>query len=238
MSLLLHNSSSLRPSLPRGLALVAALACGACAQGAPSVGDLPGAGGDPSASDVGHRLDVPAALAVADQAGGSNAALQAVSLQDGQTAEVQLAVTDGALTLSRSRDGALLVDDLVVDVGDVEVSPAVVPPSGLRITGISLSLAGPATIDIDDQTADHVSGTASLAVNLQWSVMLDRGVVDLAPIHLAALPVDLDIDLSGDGALSAQLRASQDGSFWNWAGVFELRDLSLDIAAFGDAPRS
>ena len=238
MSSLLHRSSVLPRTLPSGLALAAALLCGACAQGGPVDGDIAGSGaaGGTGTSDVGQRLDVPAALAVADQSGGSSAQLQAVTLRDGQTHDVQLSVTDGALTLSRTRDGALQVADLVVDVDDVDVSSAVIPPSGLHITGISLTLAGPATLDVADQTRDHVSGTASLAVDLEWSVVLDRGVVDLAPIRLTDLPVALDIDLAADGALSAQLHADQGGSFWSWAGVFELRDLTLDISALGPLP--
>ncbi len=80
----------------------------------------------------------------------------------------------------------------------------------------------------EESTASAIGG---LPVDLAWAVQLDHGVVDLAPIRMPELPFELALELGTDGEVEAHLTASQPGRFWSWAGIFELRDLELDLVA-------
>ena len=201
--------------------------------GGPTV-DPDSTGADPDS--LTQRLSQPTPLAVAQGSDGSAAEFNAVALRDGPTAHVELNVTDGALTVHRlDGDSGLRIENLVVDVNDATVSPTVMPPYGLHVTDISMVLDQPAHADVTDESAHHIEATATVSVALQWSAVLDHGAVELAPIHLIDVPVDIEIDETDAGELLASLHAARTGAFWSWADTFELRDLSLDLAA-GDAP--
>jgi len=80
-------------------------------------------------------------------------------------------------------------------------------------------------------TGSAAETAGGLPVDLRWAVELDSGVVDLAPIRLPDLPFELAVELAADGEVEAHLTANQPGAFWNWAGIFELQDLELDLVA-------
>lgn len=220
--------------LTRGALLALSLNLAACALGAPTDGT------DQTGADPGtltHRLSQPTPLALDHGTDASAAAFNAVALADGgPTSHVELGVIDGAITVDRTGDdGVLRIEDLVVDVDDVTVSPNVMPPNGLHVTGISAVLDRPVRAEVTDETDDHIEAVATISVALQWSAVLEHGVVELAPIHLVNVPVTLEIDQTEGGQLVASLHAERTGSFWTWAETFELRDLSLDLSA-ADAP--
>ncbi len=69
---------------------------------------------------------------------------------------------------------------------------------------------------------------------MTWAVDVDHGVVDLAPIRLSALAFDVIVEADDSGRLIAHLGAARAGAFWSWAGIFELRDLEINLVAAAD----
>lgn len=210
-------------SIASSLALllwVSTVACG------PQVGDpAPG-----SSQDLVDRLSEPVSLAIIPSEDGSFARVSAVTLRDGEVNEVEVAVTGGTLTLAV--DGSdLRVESLQVTAADVSVGPATMPPDGATLTDISVALAAPLAASLASESDTTAATEGGLPVDLRWAVALDYGTVDLAPIRLPALPFELSVALGIDGTIEAHLAAGQPGSFWSWAGIFELRDLELDLVA-------
>jgi hypothetical protein len=194
--------------------------------------------GDPapgSASDLAERLSEPVPLSIVPTEDGSSARVQAVTLRDGHVSDVELLVTGGGLTLSLD-DAGLRVDSLEVQAADVSVGPAAMPPDGATLTGISVALSSPVAVTLASSSETAAASAGGLPVSLRWAVELDYGTVDLAPIRLPDLPFELSVELDAAGELEAHLTASQPGSFWNWAGIFELRNLELDLVAATGVP--
>jgi hypothetical protein len=200
---------------------------------APLVGCATGqsGGGNPdSAGDLADRLSEPMALGVVPTVDGSFARVSAVTLRDGEVTDVEVDVTGGSLTVAID-DGHLRVESMEITAADVTIGPGVMPPDGATLTGISVALASPFQVELADVTDSAAESAGGLPVDLRWAVVLDHGTVDLAPIRLPSLPFELSVEMAADGELAAHLTASEPGAFWSWAGIFELRDLELDLVA-------
>jgi hypothetical protein len=204
--------------LPRTIAALSLLAT-ACAA------DIGGPDHEPSGS-LTDRLSAPVAVSIAPS--GSAARVRAVSLRDGSPTDVELAIVGGTLTLAAS-DGQLRVDRLEVGAADITVGASVIPPDGVRLTGIALDLSTPASGALAMLSDSAGSVAAVWDVQLRWAVELEHGVVDLAPIRLPAMSFEMSLALDDDGAVDAHLTAAEPGSFWSWAGIFALSQLELDL---------
>jgi len=201
---------------------------------APAAGEDPADDGE-AVPGLAERLAGPTSFAVLGQnSGGSRVQLTAVSLSDDETASVELTVTGGALTLSLDQtDGVerIRFHDLVLDCDDVAVSPAMVPPDGLVLTDLTMDLGEPASAELGWRTGDAIEADAALSVDVKWAVEVESSAVDLAPIRMPSLAFAVTVEDDRDGQLVAHLGASNAGRFWSWAGIFELRDLELDLVA-------
>jgi hypothetical protein len=189
--------------------------------------------GDPapgSSHDLADRLRDPLALAIVPSEGGSFARVSAVTLKDDEVSDVELTVTDGTLVLALD-DAGIRIDSLEVAAADVTIGPGVMPPDGAVMTGISFGLNAPLQAELASLTDTAALTDGGLPVELRWSVELDYGTVDLAPIRLPELPFELSVEMDAAGEVEAHLTARQEGAFWAWAGIFELRDLEVDLVA-------
>lgn len=189
--------------------------------------------GDPapgSSDDLADRLSEPLTFGFVPSEDGSFARVKAVTLRDDEVHEVEVAVMGGSLTLSLD-DDELRLESMEVTAADVSIDAGVMPPDGATLTGISVALAAPVQATLASTREAIGSAAGGLPVDLAWAVALDHGVVDLAPIRMADLPFELALELGTDGEVEAHITASQAGRFWNWAGIFELRDLELDLVA-------
>ena len=189
--------------------------------------------GDPapgSSGDLAERLSEPLTLGFVASENGSFARVNAVTLRDGEVHEVEVSVMGGSLILSLD-DDELRVESMEVTAADVSIDAGVMPPDGATLTGISVALSAPVQAALASAEESTASAIGGLPVDLAWAVQLDHGVVDLAPIRMPELPFELALELGTDGEVEAHLTASQPGRFWSWAGIFELRDLELDLVA-------
>lgn len=190
--------------------------------------------GDPAqgqpGGDLAELLSEPVTLGIVSTEDGSFARVRAVALRSGDEYEVEVAVMGGSLTLSLD-DAQLRVESLEVTAADLTVGAGVMPPEGATLTGISVALTAPVESELAIEADDSAQTAGGLPVALRWAVELDHGVVDLAPIRLPDLGFELALGLASDGEIEAHLTASQPDSFWNWAGIFELSDLELDLVA-------
>jgi hypothetical protein len=220
-----------------GMAMAAAALC-ACAEAELGDGETDDRGGgesDPGDGDApeGLRelLSRPTDFTIADAAGGSRASVLAVSLADDVTAAVELSILGGVVTLSLDDQDRVRFHDLLVDAEDVRVSPAIVPPDGLGLTELTMELSEPVSVQVGSQSDDELEADAELGIDVKWAVEVDHGVVNLAPIRLPALAFDFAVHEDGSGRLSVRLAASRPGTFWSWAGIFELRELEMELVA-------
>jgi hypothetical protein len=227
------------------ISLLAAGALSACAgaelgdavdNGGEGDGDTDVGGESPGQGDLRDQLAQPRSFTIADGAGGSRASVMAVAVGDGETAAVDLPIAGGVVTLSLDDQDQVRFHDLLVDSGDVAVSPVVVPPDGLVLTDLTMELAAPVSVQVGSTAGDELAAGAELSINVKWAVEVDHGVVELAPIRLPDLAFDLSLESDASGGLAAHLTASRAGRFWSWAGIFELHDLELDLVAVAADP--
>lgn len=187
-------------------------------------------------SDLAGMLEHSVALGVAPSTEGSFAHLIAESLKDDTVAEVDVAIQAGTLELFLNSEGDLVLDRLSIDAADIAVGPGVLPPDGMNLTGIAVTLDRPTTVAITTVGDDMLLANAGFAVELRWAVELEHGTVDLAPIRIDELPFELTVQREASGDLSARLTAAFQGEFWSWADIFALRDLQIDLIAATDLP--
>ena len=223
MNVVPTNKSNMLRKLISSLALLLSLPLAGCfaQSGDPASGE---------SGDLAERLSQPVTLGVVPTADGSFARVTAVTLRSGELIEVEFVVSGGALELALD-DEMLRVESLEVHADDVTVGPGVMPPDGATFKEIAVALAAPMQSALASTTGSAAETAGGLPIDLRWAVELEHGVVDLAPIRLPDLPFELAVELAADGEVEAHLTANQAGSFWSWAGIFELRDLELDLVA-------
>lgn len=141
-----------------------------------------------------------------------------------------IAVAGGELALSADRDGALIVDELRVALAPIALPDAVFGEPA-RLTDLALELAAdPAPARAAWDGPDAGSATVSATLRLVWSLETQGRVTPLGPVALRGLPLTLAV--GGDAThVSAALGLRADGPVWAWAGLVELRDLTLTLAA-------
>ncbi|MCC6996680.1 MAG: hypothetical protein IT370_18860 [Deltaproteobacteria bacterium] len=132
--------------------------------------------------------------------------------------QVDLTLMDGALHLGQFELG---LDEATLAPGGLQ----------LRVSGATLRLDGTAvaaaTVSAD---GDRVSAQLVVALTLEGTVSLGSLQV---PLGLQQLMVPLHVEVTHDeaGHLSAGLTATVSGTFWDWAGVARMADLSLMLRA-------
>jgi hypothetical protein len=144
-----------------------------------------------------------------------------------------LPLQGGDVTVLAQPDGTLAITGMTLELGDITLSAATVPPDGLNLMGVKLSLktttAAAADWSSDDDTANATARTDFL---LDWSVEATTGSIEpLATQRITGVPIELALVEGHDGKLSLSLHGARDGVFWQWSGLLELADLKLDLDA-------
>jgi hypothetical protein len=196
-------------------------------------------GGDDGDDDGDHRDDTAplrAAIAAAPEllvdVRHSAVALHA-SLDRGERvdeADVTLLVEHGVAAVAR--DGEALSIDLSLAFASVAL-PSDLASGELRLIDLDATTVEPLTC-----TATWTSVVAwcggTLDVLLTWSLQDGDRVIPLGAQSLRGLEVSVAAML-GEDTLTLQLAGDTEGTVWSWAGIAELRDVSLHVMA--EAPR-
>ena len=188
--------------------------------------------GAPVASTVRERLAAPTRLLVtADRSTGSITARRYTG--DGwQSGTTTLAIDNGELDASVAGDGALVVTGLAVSPGPIEI-PASVFGQPAELRDIRLTLAGQPAFATTWKDDDDGNATATIDLDLAWSLEVGSTVAPLATQHLHGIPID--IALVGNGQeVDATIGAHSDGELWSWADLLELDGLELALTATAD----
>jgi hypothetical protein len=166
---------------------------------------------------------------------GGIADVTAMRTYDGDITETtSLSIRGGSLTVHTVADGRVLIDELKIDLGNYHLSATSVPPDGLDLMNVQVSLTN--TMPSETRwTADGYASviTGKVSLMLDWSLLsaTTGQLVPLATQRIDDVPLELDIVPQHDGTLRASVHASRDGVFWGWTGLLELADLRLDVQA-------
>jgi hypothetical protein len=194
---------------------------------------------EPPDEPVLRDLRVPVRMAIEPtQVGldvrGSFAAARGVA--GGAEADLQLAVVGGSIELWAPSDEVLLIREVDVQLADIAVPPEVLPPHGAYLTGVGATLASPITVEPTDDGAT-ATVIANLDLDASWALVVGEGEsYPLSTLRLRQVPFSLEISRNLVGDLRVRLVGFRDGTFWSWAGAFELADLTVDLQAVPEQP--
>lgn len=162
---------------------------------------------------------------------GSEAEVTATRLWGDELVETAtLPIAGGELTVRSLADGRLALDALRLVIGDVQLSAASVPPSGLELTGVQVSVA-PLVVPARWSGEEGAAASGTVELLLDWSLsQKPAGSVPMATQHIAAVPLTVDVASEG-GRVVAILRAARRGTFFTWGGLMELGDLAVTVEA-------
>lgn len=181
---------------------------------------------EPPASDLAAELGSQPSYEFEIDA--SQITASAAALRIDEVREVDFEVLSGDVVVASEGELLSLVD-LHVELGDVVVSPDVLPPRGLELTDISVDLLSVASGSAEWSGDNQVSATVTASFVLHWAAVRDDRAVPLADITIDGVP--MAITVKRDGSTSVSMTAAKGGPFWTWAETFELRDLDLALAA-------
>ena len=158
---------------------------------------------------------------------------QFTAYRDGRSETVNLAIKSGELTVHAQPDGNLVIDTLVLGIGDIQISAQSAPPAGLALRDIRAAARDemPPTVrwETDDSSA---VATGSVRLFLDWSILaVDGQVIPLAQQKIDPVLIAVQIERSLDGQLAATIVAERDGLFLNWPSYPQLGNLKMGLTA-------
>lgn len=173
--------------------------------------------------------------------GESSVSLHVVNDLFDRAADVRLPVA--GLDFAARVDGSgLAIDRLVFDIGDIDVPAAGMPPEGLHLRHVALSML-PAVGDPYDagnmylRTADRLEFAARLPFQIDWQLQVAQGqLYELGPGVMAPLGAVLRITLT-DGVARLKVVATCTELCWELPGLvaFEHGAILVDAPLVVDA---
>ncbi|MCB9574705.1 MAG: hypothetical protein H6709_21725 [Kofleriaceae bacterium] len=159
-------------------------------------------------------------------------------------ADVELRVEHGAITVRAvapapapgADPGAPTpATDLVLDA-ELAFAPVALPddlgPGDLRLVDVAVATAAPARCT-PRWTADQVACDLDLELDLRWSLARDGWTYPLGGQALRPIAVATTVTRTADG-LRVDAAGGADGTVWRWAGVAELDEVAVVLAAGAD----
>lgn len=154
----------------------------------------------------------------------------------GDTSRVPLQLADGwfeAHALSGRAGPLIAVMRFGASLDDVKFTEAQLPPSGLTLTQVSFATVGPQLLPARWLGDGNVGvATGSLTVEVHTSLALSNGKESPLEVARLEVPVELTVIQTANRLLGLSLQVAREGPLWNWAGLFELSDLTLSLEAY------
>jgi hypothetical protein len=137
----------------------------------------------------------------------------------------------GDLSLRLRTGERAQLEQLDVPLGDVSVSADTLPPNGLQLRDLRLSLAQPVRAEVVHAQPDALELKAMAPLELAWSLVLaDGSLYPLGRVRTEPLALDLAVVRSADG-IHTTLSAHCPGTCWSLDGIANLRDGDLYLEA-------
>jgi hypothetical protein len=176
-------------------------------------------------------MPLAASIAISNQGVSpqSRVSLVASGGVDPRPAELVMPLKDLKL-LVESGDHPRLVE-LSMPLGDVNVPASTLPPNGLALRDLALSLVDTTHVEVVHAQADALELAVTTPIQLDWSMVLDDGTIyRLGPARTRPVEVAIDVVRSGC-ATTVTLNAQCLGSCWSIEGIADLSDGALYVEA-------
>jgi hypothetical protein len=148
---------------------------------------------------------------------------------------VPLRVNDGWFEAYADSQSAptLVVSRFDGSLDDVRFDAKVIPPNGLTLTRVHFAQVKPAALSVRWFAGSNLGwAKGTITVDIHTSLLLSNGMVSPLDVARLEVPVELTVSQTEHGVLGLWLQVAREGSLWNWAGLFELNDLTLSLEAF------
>lgn len=158
----------------------------------------------------------------------------------GEEAQLALRASDGRFFAQAGLAPAGTVLDLKaaqVALDSVVATAAQVPPAGLTLVDVAFTLQAPQALPLrwyGDGSVGFAEGPARFRFTSK--LLLSNGAT--SPLEVGFLDAQVQVlivDRGGALALSFELQRA--GQVWDWAGMFQLRDLGLHVEALQLTPQ-
>lgn len=144
-----------------------------------------------------------------------------------QAGSIALEIASGALVVRGDADGALTLAAFELDLESIAL-PASLIGKPAELDDVQLVLAHPTALATTWSDADAAEATATIALDVDWKLVVDGKAASLGPQHLAPLPIA--VSLTGPD-LASSITITAPGELWQWAGLLALDDLALELRA-------
>ena len=182
----------------------------------------------PAADSVRARLTEPTKLLMTADSTGSLTASRYT--HDGwQDGTIAIAIDNGELDAKVDASGNLAVDNFSVNVAPIDI-PESVFGKAAQLKDVRVTLGEPPAVTTTWTDANDAVATASIALDLSWTLVVDGNAAPLGTQHLAALPIDITLSGSGD-EVDASIGVHGTGELWKWADLLKLEQLDLELVA-------
>lgn len=200
---------------------------GACTMGAPSPApEVPGpeeVGGGGSA--LGDRLVPGVQVDLMSERGLVSCTVQ---VRD-QIRHGEVEIEGGAVMLSLGAGHVLDVQAIDVVLGDLPLEEHVEDPMMLKDVAASWVPTSP--VETIWSGESRVYGTATGTLTVSWTLSTRDGhLIELADQELFEVALDLEAALDAEGRVAVSAAGQVPGTFFEWAGLVELTDLSFELA--------
>lgn len=144
-------------------------------------------------------------------------------------AELWMNILGGHIEVRATTNELLVVEALTLDLDDVNIDAAVVPPRGVALTGLSVSLSGPVVVQAEIEE-EQVGGDVYLDLVAEWAIDLGDGRVHpLNPVRIQQIPSSIVVERNLLGQLRVGVQMDYQGPFWSWLERFQLSDLQMSL---------
>lgn len=135
---------------------------------------------------------------------------------------------DGELAL-RVRGGAISLNAIEVELGDVMLPAEEFPPHGVHLTDIVgvLHVAPIKTTWSDDANAVFETHAN---IRVEWKLVREDGTLEIRPLEIEDVPLGGDLQISEEGIVRVEMRLMAPGVLFEVANVIEMSDLSMTLA--------
>jgi hypothetical protein len=142
-------------------------------------------------------------------------------------------LTGGSIDVQADLIGELQLDATDIHLGDIDVPPTADRPVELHFTDVKLALPKPIAAATEWSAAGDAGFThIDTDVQLIWSLVTKDGqVIPLAPQNIKKVPLEIDVFEAGNGRLTSTVHGEIQGPFYDWAGILEMSDLTVDLRA-------